>query len=351
MLIDKVNLNDIVHAAPVYVSGDVGPVGTSVSLGRVSFLPTDAALIIQSNKKAIVPLMIRMKCTVAGASTTSSHVLFAVDAGARYSSGGVQLLASKGMWHELAFGARQNHVANGGFASAASWSVVQDFSIGAGVATYTHATGLGLLVQAHSAMLAPLTPAAQYDLVYTIASPTGAGLLTAGCSGSVVGTAPIGRIVAGVQVADTYVTRAICANSVLETSMVLSATSGAAASFTVDNVLLRPAMSDAFATVGAVTLAAESDPKYFYRTTAREAAAPAWALTDEVIFNFSPYQSSPMVGLFTPTAAGRQTFNFPSLVVPPGGSFIMHLWNVANATTAPAFEIDATWAEFGVYGS
>src|SRR3990172_2123226 len=138
MRVDLNDLTNIVHAGPVFVSGDTGPVGTAVTTAQVAFVPTNAALVIQSFKKAIVPLGIKMKVTTEGAASTSAHALFCIDAGARYSSGGAQLICGRGLLNDAAFAGRTQHIANGGFGSAASWTPSLDFSIAAGLATFSH---------------------------------------------------------------------------------------------------------------------------------------------------------------------------------------------------------------------
>lgn len=340
----------IVHAIPEVVTGAAGLTGNSMSV-QTTFVPTNAALIIQSNKVGVVPLQIRLKNTTAGASTTSSYCVFAVDTGARWSSGGAQLHSqSSDEWYGTDT-ARPQHITNGDFASAASWAVTGGFTIGSGVATYSHVAGTGILSQIKQDMTSGslIKPDTDYDIRFTTSSPSGTGIVGVGLAsgaGYIASSASVLPVVSGAVVAGTFVRR-IRTNSTLASTDALgiSVISNAAAAFSIDDISMQYSQSDSVAYFGAITAAAEVDAKYFYPTELKVAAAPCWALRDEVIFDFSPNNSVSAEPTFAPATLSRWHYNFEPVYVPAGGSFLMHIWNVANATTAPAFAVDVTWTE------
>jgi hypothetical protein len=71
--------------------------GTGIAMGIVtSFADTTPTMIIKNTSatKKIIPHYIRLICTVAGATTTSSRVALVLDTANRYSSGGTDLTAN-----------------------------------------------------------------------------------------------------------------------------------------------------------------------------------------------------------------------------------------------------------------
>jgi hypothetical protein len=72
--------------------------GTGIAMGiQTSFSDTANVLLLMRNSSAtkmVIPHYIRLVCTAAGATTTSSHLAIVLDTGNRYTSGGTDLLAS-----------------------------------------------------------------------------------------------------------------------------------------------------------------------------------------------------------------------------------------------------------------
>ncbi len=353
MKVDFTNLTDLVHACPVYVSGDTTAVTVPpyvfTTTPNTAFADTEPYLIIQTGKRAVVPLRIKVKATVANTTAVATHALFAIDDGARYSSGGIDLICSKGMRDGRLTG-RLQHVANGAFTGtpSASWVSVADFAATANIATYTHVTGSGAIAQFVPDMLSSslIRPSTAYDLVYTIGTPTGAGLLTTAVSGICPSTA-IGRIAAGVQIADTYVTRIVTNPSLDQSnSLAFSATSSAAASFTIDNLSMREAFSEARVFAGGMIATAAVDPRYFNQTFIKSGV---WANADEVLIEFTPGPSVTIGPIGTATATRLISYVTP-MVVPPNSSFLMYMWSPSQ-TVSPVHQIECMFQEVGVYGS
>lgn len=111
------------------------------------------------------------------------------------------------------------------------------------------------------------------------------------------------------------------------------------------NSALGPSSSVTVLRFGTVTLAAAgAGTRYAHSSALKVAAAPCWTLNDEVLLMFGG-QSSTSSTLST-TGASTIAKNIGNVVL--GGqnaSLIVHLWNVANATTAPSWELDMAWWE------
>lgn len=102
---------------------------------------------------------------------------------------------------------------------------------------------------------------------------------------------------------------------------------------------------------GAVTAAAAGSSRYWTNSyLIRKAAAPCWIVNDVCWFVFgldSGMGYSKAVAPSDTTADPGNVFTFPMLpvAIPAGGSMVVHIANVANATTAPSLEWEAAWIE------
>ncbi len=109
--------------------------------------------------------------------------------------------------------------------------------------------------------------------------------------------------------------------------------------------------SNATVRIGAITAtAASGNRQWVGNMLIRQAAAPAWIVGDVVIFTFGiigPMSYGKAANPSDTTAAPGTVYTYPvpALAVPPGGSFLLHIANVANATTAPSFEWQVGWIE------
>jgi hypothetical protein len=72
-------------------------------------------------------------------------------------------------------------------------------------------------------------------------------------------------------------------------------------------------------------------------------AAPCWAINDTVVITFGNMQAQ-AGGLAAATAAIIPIHAGP-IMIPPGHSLTVHMWNVANATTAPSWEFELGYWE------
>jgi hypothetical protein len=79
------------------------------------------------------------------------------------------------------------------------------------------------------------------------------------------------------------------------------------------------------------------------RGTLKVAAAPCWAVGDQVVFTFGTMQAT--AGGIAATTAGILPIYMGPIIVPPGYSLSVHVWNVANATTPPSWEFELGWWE------
>jgi hypothetical protein len=96
---------------------------------------------------------------------------------------------------------------------------------------------------------------------------------------------------------------------------------------------------------GIVTALAAVAPRQLSRDRVKTQAAPCWTVGDEIVINFG---ANDTFGGLTSGGAGAI---FPVGVGPvalgPGGnhSLLVHMWNTANATTAPSWEVEVGWWE------
>lgn len=79
------------------------------------------------------------------------------------------------------------------------------------------------------------------------------------------------------------------------------------------------------------------------RAALKIAAAPCWAVNDTVVMQFG--RNTVQYGGLAATTASIMPHNLPPLIIPPGWSATFHMWNVANATTAPSWEFEMGWWE------
>jgi hypothetical protein len=94
---------------------------------------------------------------------------------------------------------------------------------------------------------------------------------------------------------------------------------------------------------GALTAAAVSAKRQIANMSLKTQAAPCWTAGDEVTFRFAD-------GVDSQTTNGAATISITKYVGPCvlaglNHSLLLHMWNVANATTAPSWEIEAAWWE------
>lgn len=94
---------------------------------------------------------------------------------------------------------------------------------------------------------------------------------------------------------------------------------------------------------GAIVAAAASAARQVARDAIKTQAAPCWNVGDEVFIKFDS-QDIPA----GPTS-GAATAVYPAptgpIVIAPGHSFLLYLWNVANAVTPPSWEVEMGWWE------
>ncbi len=94
---------------------------------------------------------------------------------------------------------------------------------------------------------------------------------------------------------------------------------------------------------GAIVAAAASAPRQVARDAIKTQAAPCWTVGDEIFLKFD----APNVPPGPTSGASTAMFPIPTgpVVIAPGHSFLLYLWNIANATTAPSWEIEMGWWE------
>lgn len=115
------------------------------------------------------------------------------------------------------------------------------------------------------------------------------------------------------------------------TPQIVSANSGAAPASSID--LLRYSC----------TAVAAVARRVIGQSTVKVQTAPAWAVGDELVITFNDAGDSAELSGATP-----RRFVTPMGHVALRGQnhcLLVHLWNVANATTAPSFMIDCAWWE------
>lgn len=113
------------------------------------------------------------------------------------------------------------------------------------------------------------------------------------------------------------------------------------------NTALGPASSVSVLRVGAVTAsAAGAGTRLVAQGQVKVQAAPCWTVGDEILFTFSDPGSAGPTGPISGSTSLCIVKNVGPVVL--GGqddSLILHLWNVANATTAPSWSFEIAWFE------
>lgn len=99
--------------------------------------------------------------------------------------------------------------------------------------------------------------------------------------------------------------------------------------------------------VGAVTAsAAGAGTRYVANTSLKVQAAPCWTVGDEILMTFGDPSSAGAAGAMSGTTPVTIVKNFgPVVLGTQNSSLILHLWNVANATTAPSWAFEIAWWE------
>lgn len=94
---------------------------------------------------------------------------------------------------------------------------------------------------------------------------------------------------------------------------------------------------------GALTAAAASAKRQIANLALKVQAAPCWTVGDELVLRFGE-------GVDSQTLNGAATVCITKHVGPcvlegVNHSLLLHMWNVANATTPPSWEVEAAWWE------
>jgi len=98
---------------------------------------------------------------------------------------------------------------------------------------------------------------------------------------------------------------------------------------------------------GAITALAQSAKRQLIRAPLKTQAAPCWVVGDEVVICFSAMETFTN-GLKSGAAASVFVVSAGPLIL--GGQnhcVLFHMWNPANATTAPSWECEFAWWERG----
>lgn len=96
--------------------------------------------------------------------------------------------------------------------------------------------------------------------------------------------------------------------------------------------------------VGAVTAsAAGAGTRYLANCSLKVAAAPCWVVGDEVKILFGDDADTGALNGTAPIAIAKNVG--PVVLGAQNSSLILHLWNVANATTAPSWAFEIAWWE------
>lgn len=93
---------------------------------------------------------------------------------------------------------------------------------------------------------------------------------------------------------------------------------------------------------GTVVATAASAARIVSRDRLKTQAAPCWTAGDEVIINPGADMSAGPTSGSTPIMIGVPT---GPIIIGPQQSLLVHMWNTANATTAPSWEFELGWWE------
>lgn len=92
------------------------------------------------------------------------------------------------------------------------------------------------------------------------------------------------------------------------------------------------------------TAGAASAKRKMSRLRLKTQAAPCWTVGDQIFIKFGG-ASCGGFGATNGTTAQYLAFDVGPVIVSPAGSLLFHMWNTANATTAPSWEIEFGWWE------
>lgn len=96
---------------------------------------------------------------------------------------------------------------------------------------------------------------------------------------------------------------------------------------------------------GAVTAAAASAARYVSNMSLKAQAAPCWTVGDEVRIQFAPFGDADPGALSGAAALSIVKNVGPVVLRGQNHCLLLHMWNPANATTAPSWEIEMAWWE------
>jgi hypothetical protein len=102
--------------------------------------------------------------------------------------------------------------------------------------------------------------------------------------------------------------------------------------------------TSALAYFGALTAAAANAARVVSRLRLKTQAAPCWVVGDSVFVKFSA-QDGQGIGPTSGTAAQNIGLSAGPVIIGAGESVLFHMWNTANATTPPSFEVEIGWYE------
>lgn len=113
------------------------------------------------------------------------------------------------------------------------------------------------------------------------------------------------------------------------------------------NTAYGPASSLSSLRAGTVTAsAAGAGTRYASNFPLKAQAAPCWTVGDEVLISFGDPGLSGAAGLTSGAATISIVRNVgPVILGAQNSSMLLHLWNVANATTAPSWAFEIAWWE------
>lgn len=113
------------------------------------------------------------------------------------------------------------------------------------------------------------------------------------------------------------------------------------------NSALGPASAVSVLRFGTVTAsAAGGGTRYVTNASLKVQAAPCWVVGDQVMIAFGDPSQAGAMGLLSGAAAGSiLQVTGPVVLGAQNASLILHLWNVANATTAPSWALEMAWWE------
>lgn len=113
------------------------------------------------------------------------------------------------------------------------------------------------------------------------------------------------------------------------------------------NTAYGPASSLSKLRAGTVTAsAAGGGTRYVSNFSLKAQTAPCWTVGDEVLISFGDAGLSGHAGLTSGAATVSIVRNVgPVILGAQNSSMILHLWNVANATTAPSWAFEIAWWE------